>query len=164
MPAPKRPNTAAATAAVRRRGQETMAAKLRRAGWVVTPPEQVTEPPHAIPPTRPPADYVPYGERRTYVVVDNLDQLNGPTTGTVELPHHIDWSGSPRRDLDERGGIESMYPTVLAQASTVDDLAAFINRDKLRELWSSLYLVAKVRRTWEERFPALAAAKAPTAA
>lgn len=40
MPAPKRPNTAAATAAVRRRGQETMAAKLRAAGWVVVPPEQ----------------------------------------------------------------------------------------------------------------------------
>lgn len=41
MPAPKNPNTAAATAAVRRRGQETMAAKLRAAGWAVTPPEDV---------------------------------------------------------------------------------------------------------------------------
>jgi hypothetical protein len=88
-----------------------MAAKLRQAGWVVTPPEQVTNPP-VTPPERPPADYVPHGERRTHVVVDSLDQLNGPITGTVELPHHIDWSGSPRRDLDERGGIESMYPTV----------------------------------------------------
>jgi len=41
MPAPKNPNTAAATAVVRRRGQETMAAKLRAAGWKVTPPEEV---------------------------------------------------------------------------------------------------------------------------
>lgn len=40
MPAPKKPNTAAATAAVRRRGQETMAAKLREVGWTCTPPEQ----------------------------------------------------------------------------------------------------------------------------
>lgn len=40
MPAPKNPSTAAATAAVRRRGQETMATKLRAAGWVVVPPEQ----------------------------------------------------------------------------------------------------------------------------
>lgn len=39
MPAPKNPNTAAATEAVRRRGQETMAAKLRAAGWVVIAPE-----------------------------------------------------------------------------------------------------------------------------
>jgi hypothetical protein len=40
MPAPKRPNTAAATEAVRRRGQESMAAKLREAGWLVVPPEK----------------------------------------------------------------------------------------------------------------------------
>lgn len=39
MPAPRHPNTTAATAVVRRRGQETMAAKLRVAGWVVIPPE-----------------------------------------------------------------------------------------------------------------------------
>ncbi len=38
MPAPKRPNTTAATEAVRRRGQETMAARLREAGWTVIPP------------------------------------------------------------------------------------------------------------------------------
>lgn len=43
MPAPKTPNTAAATAAVRRRGQETMAAKLREAGWLVVPPEKLTD-------------------------------------------------------------------------------------------------------------------------
>ncbi len=43
MPAPKRPNTAAATEAVRRRGQETMAARLREAGWTVIPPELVQE-------------------------------------------------------------------------------------------------------------------------
>jgi len=41
MPAPKRPNTTAATAAVVRRGQETQAAKLRAAGWAVLSPEQV---------------------------------------------------------------------------------------------------------------------------
>jgi hypothetical protein len=48
MPAPKRPNTVAATAAVRRRGQETMAAKLREAGWLVVPPERVAELPPAL--------------------------------------------------------------------------------------------------------------------
>lgn len=43
MPAPKRANTAAATAAVVRRGQETMARKLREAGWIVTAPEDRTD-------------------------------------------------------------------------------------------------------------------------
>jgi hypothetical protein len=41
MPAPKRPNTTAATAAVVRRGQETRAARLRAAGWLALPPEVV---------------------------------------------------------------------------------------------------------------------------
>ncbi len=38
MPAPIRPNTAAATAAVRRRGDLTAAERLIAAGWTVTPP------------------------------------------------------------------------------------------------------------------------------
>lgn len=42
MPAPKRPNTAAATAAVRRRGDETAAERLREHGWIVIPPEVAT--------------------------------------------------------------------------------------------------------------------------
>jgi hypothetical protein len=41
MPAPKRPNTAAATAAVRRRGDETAAARLRAHGWLAVPPERI---------------------------------------------------------------------------------------------------------------------------
>jgi hypothetical protein len=44
MPRPKNPNTVEATkrAAIkaRRRGQETMATKLRAAGWTVTPPDE----------------------------------------------------------------------------------------------------------------------------
>ncbi len=39
MPAPKRPNTEAATAKVVRRGDETAAARLRAHGWGVIPPE-----------------------------------------------------------------------------------------------------------------------------
>lgn len=49
MPAPKRPNTAAATAAVRRRGDETAAARLRNHGWIVIPPEGVADlPPEVV--------------------------------------------------------------------------------------------------------------------
>jgi hypothetical protein len=43
MPAPKTPNTAAATAAVRRRGDEAAARRLREHGWLVVPPEALTE-------------------------------------------------------------------------------------------------------------------------
>jgi hypothetical protein len=40
MAAPKTPNVAAAAAKRRRQGQETMAQKLRAAGWEVTPPPE----------------------------------------------------------------------------------------------------------------------------
>jgi len=43
MPAPKNPNTVAATAAVRRRGDETAAARLRTHGWLVIPPEAAAD-------------------------------------------------------------------------------------------------------------------------
>ncbi len=43
MPAPKRPNTEAATAAVRRRGDETAATRLRNHGWLVVPPETLAQ-------------------------------------------------------------------------------------------------------------------------
>lgn len=39
MPAPKNPNTAKATATTIRKGQETMARKLREKGWICIPPE-----------------------------------------------------------------------------------------------------------------------------
>ena len=47
MPAPKRPNTAEATRKATeariRKGEETMAEKLRAAGWVVIPPEAANQ-------------------------------------------------------------------------------------------------------------------------
>jgi hypothetical protein len=46
--------------------------------------------------TRPPAGYVPYADRKPYVVADSLATLTGPTRGAVGLPRHLDWSG-PRR-------------------------------------------------------------------
>ncbi len=39
MPPPKNPNTAAATAKNRRKGDETAAARLRGHGWLVVAPE-----------------------------------------------------------------------------------------------------------------------------
>lgn len=42
MPAPKRPNTAAATAAVVRKAQDRKAEELREAGWLVVAPDNLT--------------------------------------------------------------------------------------------------------------------------
>jgi len=49
MAAPKRPNTAAATAVVIRKAQERKAAELRAAGWTVYPPSgEGHDAPHAL--------------------------------------------------------------------------------------------------------------------
>jgi hypothetical protein len=106
---------------------------------------------------RPPADYVPYGERKPYVVADDLDELNGPTSGTVELPHHLDWSGSPTYDLDKPARLASMYKTVLNEAATVDDLRTWLDGRTLAWLWPTLWLPGALRRAWEQRFSVLAA-------
>jgi hypothetical protein len=103
--------------------------------------------------TGPPADYVPYGERRPYVVAEILEELTGPTVGVVTLPGHLDWSGRPIYNLDEPGRLASMYRTVLTDAATVDDLRTWLNRNRLIEEWPDMYLPAKVRRLWEDRFP-----------
>jgi DNA invertase Pin-like site-specific DNA recombinase len=111
-------------------------------------------------PARPPADYVPYGERRPVLVADSLAELTGPTAGVVELPKHLDWSGSPSYNLDTPGRLAELYKTVLAEATRVDDLRTWLDGERLLQLWAELWLPPKVRRLWEERFPELAAARA----
>lgn len=110
----------------------------------------------AVPAARTPGDGSPsYADLRPYTVADNLDDLTGPTSGTITLPRHIDWSGSPTRNLDEAGMLPAVYQTVLNEASRVEDLNTFLNRDALIRLWPDLHLSPKVRRLWQDRFPQL---------
>jgi hypothetical protein len=156
-------NTEMAAKARRRIGQETMARKLREAGWLVIPPEEAPNYPRPQPtPARRPADYVPYAERRPVTLPDSLDDLTGPTRGTVELPIHLDWSGKPSYNLDSPRRAETLYATVLTEAADPADLGRYLNRDWLMELWPTMWLPPKVRRLWEERFPGLAATRQPT--
>lgn len=106
-------------------------------------------------PTRPPADYVTYADRKPYIVVDSLDNLHGPVRGTVKLPTRLDWSPNPVYDLSNPAELESMYRTVLNEAGTVDDLSTWVNRSKLFDLWQNLWLPIRLRRAWEQAFPEL---------
>lgn len=110
-----------------------------------------------------PLDYVSYAERRPYVIVDQLDELAGPTCGVVHLPDHLDWSGSPSYDLDDPDSRASLYRAVLREAQQVDDLRTWLSADHLVWLWPRLYLPPKVRRIWEERFPVLASTRTAAA-
>lgn len=103
----------------------------------------------------PPADYAPYGERKPVVVADSLAQLTGPVRGTVTLPGHLDWSGHPVYDLDDPKRLVTMYKVVLQEAQTVNDLATWLNGERLEAEWAGMYLPTKVRRLWQDRFPQL---------
>ena len=47
--------------------------------------------------------------RRPYAVPERLDLLQGPSSGTVHLPSHLDWSGSAVYDLDAPGRVVDLY-------------------------------------------------------
>jgi hypothetical protein len=109
---------------------------------------------HDSPPT---TGYSSYGDRKPYTVVDRLDDLRGPTDGTVTLPRHLDWSGDASYDLAKPARLASMYRTVLNEAGSADDLQSWIDAPTLIRLWPTLWLPPQVRRLWESRFPELTA-------
>ncbi|KUL26568.1 hypothetical protein ADL15_38225 [Actinoplanes awajinensis subsp. mycoplanecinus] len=105
----------------------------------------------------PPVGYLPYGDRKPYVVADTLAALKGPTRGVVSLPRHLDWSGRADYDLSRPSRLASMYKVVLSEAGTVQDLCTWLDGELLLEVWPTLWLPPQLRRRWEERFPGLAA-------
>jgi hypothetical protein len=109
--------------------------------------------------SRPPVGYLPYGDRKPYVLADTLTALNGPTRGVITLPRHLDWSGHAEYDLSRPARLGSMYKAVLTEAGSVDDLRTWLNGELLLRLWPTLWLPPQLRRRWEERFPELAATR-----
>lgn len=92
---------------------------------------------------------------RLVVVVDSLDELQGPTGGTVELPNRLLWQPDRTVDLDDAWTRGWMYALVLREARRRDDLRTWINGSVLLELWPGLNLPRAVRAAWEDRHPAL---------
>ena len=85
----------------------------------------------------------------------SLDDLRGPKTGSIELPIHIFWApGSKSVKLDERGGVDLAYRSVIAEG-TVEEQKSILNKDILVERWPSLLLPIEAVKLWQERFPEL---------
>jgi hypothetical protein len=94
--------------------------------------------------------------QRPYAVPERLNLLQGPSSGTVQLPSYLDWSGNAVYDLDAPGRVVDLYRAVLIEAASPQDLYAYLDERVLRRLWALLWLPAQLRRTWEQRFPVLA--------
>lgn len=116
-----------------------------------------------VAPRRTSTGFTSYGARKPYVVADRLEDLCGPTAGTVMLPAHLDWSGNATYDLGKPARLATMYRTVLNEAGCADDLRAWLNARLLTQLWPTLWLPSALRRLWEDRFPQLGALRARAA-
>lgn len=100
---------------------------------------------------------------RPVVVPADLADLRGPTTGTVTLPVYVYWSGDQPRewDLDDDVDRREMYRTLVREARRRSDLDV-LDGDTLVRIWPDLCrrtLPLQVRAAWEDRHPALAAAR-----
>ncbi|RFU86894.1 transcriptional regulator [Streptomyces triticagri] len=86
----------------------------------------------------------------------SLAELTGPTSGTVELPLHVVWSGLNTFDLANPRQRMGLYRTVLAEGMR-EDLCRHLNQDLLLSLWPTLRTLIgrSVRDVWEDAFPQL---------
>jgi hypothetical protein len=104
--------------------------------------------------------------RQPVLVAVSLADLRGPTSGVVELPLHLFWSGRDSRDnrfsLDNPSRRQELYRTVLREARSPDDLAAFLDGRLLAAPWARLVLPKVVRKAWEDQHPALRPPAAPS--
>jgi hypothetical protein len=101
---------------------------------------------------------------RGVVVAPSLADLQGPTEGMVELPLWLFWSCPGHVfDLGDRDMRSWLYETVLREASSLQDLTAYLDGDTLIALWPDLFLPKGVRQAWEDTHPLLRAAVAATA-
>jgi hypothetical protein len=96
-----------------------------------------------------------YAENRPYLLPETLEELAGPLTGKVRLPLRLDWSERTEFRLDDPAERNVMYERVIREATRAEDLRAYLNEQALRQVWRQLFLPARVRRTWEDRFPDL---------
>ncbi|WP_218026037.1 hypothetical protein [Nocardia miyunensis] len=96
------------------------------------------------------------GYHKPVAVPDDLHLLTGPTSGIVNLPTHLDWSGHAEYDLDRPGRIVDLYRTVINEAASPTDLYTYLDEAVLKRLWSYIWLPLQIKRAWESRFPELA--------
>jgi hypothetical protein len=100
---------------------------------------------------------------RPVLVVTDLADLRGPTTGTVELPIWVFWSGGSAEDstfsLDDPVSRAALYRTVIREARKPTDLTEFLDRDTLVRMWPDLSgrLPKEVQAAWEGQHPVLRA-------
>jgi hypothetical protein len=81
-----------------------------------------------------------------------LDDLHGPWQGTVVLPLHLSWHQMREFDVAKEKPRLLLYSIVLSRGRR-NDLARFVNPQRLRDDWPQLRLLvsARMRRACERK-------------
>lgn len=88
---------------------------------------------------------------KPYDIVDSLDELRGPASGTIRLPHWVRWQADGDVDIDDPGGLRMAYQALLSEG-TSEIQEQLLNRHLLTGVWPRLNLDDRVRDLWESRF------------
>lgn len=87
--------------------------------------------------------------RTTFSCPSALPHLEpGRALATVELPHHLAWSGRTTFALADRHDRERVYEIVLTEGLP-RDIESFVDGTLLIDLWDDLYLRKDVRAAWQ---------------
>lgn len=90
-----------------------------------------------------------------YLVPDSLERLQGPTTGAVELPLHLDWGPDSSYTVEDDASCTALYQLTLQTSGSLDEICSIINRGRIIELWPTTQLPDRCRQPWEAAFPEL---------
>jgi hypothetical protein len=75
----------------------------------------------------------------------DLEVLDGPVAGEVQLPLHLDGSARATYDLSDSHRRVLLYEVVIVEAGKEEDFAAWLNRDALIEAVGRIALEFKAR-------------------
>ena len=90
--------------------------------------------------------------RRARQIPDRLDDLHGPWQGSVVLPVHLTWHELREFDVASQRPRLLLYTIVISKGRR-NDVARFLNAQRLREDWPQLRLMisSKMRRACERK-------------
>lgn len=82
----------------------------------------------------------------------DLDELRGPTTGTIRLPLRLYWSGPDPQNVEWDLGVAQrrarLYEVLLREGG-LDDQRELINGIELVRLWDVMYVPQHIRIAWQ---------------
>jgi hypothetical protein len=92
-----------------------------------------------------------------YLVPDAFEDLQGPATGSVELPLHLDWGPERTYSVDDDGSCSVLYQLTLQNSGSLKEICLIVNALRLTALWPTMILPPRCRQVWETIFPQLPA-------